>query len=526
MIRKLKLSITPAEASDDVAIVALAREELNLKNDDNLKLELIKKSIDSRQKKILVNLSFHAFINEQRPEKVFPFKYFNVVKAPVVYIAGSGPAGLFAALRCLELKLKPIIFERGKELSRRRRDIAILNRNHTVNPDSNYCFGEGGAGTFSDGKLFTRTKNKNEVENILQILVAHGANPSILTDAHPHVGTNLLPRIIEAIKNTILSYGGEIHFDSKLVDICVENQQVYAIKIKNLHKNKVEEYPCKKLILATGHSARDIFFLLDKRKILIESKSFAMGIRIEHPQELIDRIQYHCASPEEVLNVRKFLPPSEYSMVHTEDGKSVYSFCMCPGGIIAPCATAPEEIVTNGWSPSKRNNPFANSGIVVNMEPEDWRHFLSYSSALGALNLQVDLEKKAWAAGGGGQTAPAQRMMDFLKGKSSGSLPACSYTPGIRSYDLPELLGEKMTQLLRMGLKNFGISKPGYITNEAVLVGVESRTSSPIRIPRDKSNGQHIHIKGLFPCGEGAGYAGGIVSAAIDGQKSASFALR
>ena len=432
----------------------------------------------------------------------------NVSTKPEVYIAGSGPCGLFAALALIENNLKPIILERGKDVRARRRDLAALNREEIVNPESNYCFGEGGAGTYSDGKLYTRSKKRGSVEKILNYLVAFGAPENILTDAHPHIGTNKLPVLITAIREYIVACGGEVRFETKLTDIGVTNGKISSITL-----NGDEKTPCKHLILATGHSARDIFELLYRRKIRIEAKPFALGVRVEHPQDIIDRIQYKMDSRG------AHLPPASYSLVHQVDNRGVYSFCMCPGGIIAPCATAPGEVVTNGWSPSKRNNPYANSGIVVAVEAENFDPD-DTGNPLKALAYQSRVEQSAWKLGGGLQIAPAQRLVDFSEGRLSNDLPACSYQPGLRSSELSECLPVEIHTRLQKAFQIFGKKMHGYYTNEAVVVATESRTSSPVRIPRG-TDMQHTEISGLFPAGEGAGYAGGIVSAAIDGQKSA-----
>jgi len=518
MIKTVILSLSPSEAFSENEIKKHVQSELSLSDKDELYILLQKRSIDSRQRNIKINLTVQAFINEALQTEKISFDYKNTAEAKPISIIGAGPAGLFAALRCLELGLKPIIFERGKDVRARRRDIAAIHKEQIVNPESNYCFGEGGAGTYSDGKLYTRSGKRGNVVKVLKTLVFHGADSTILVDAHPHVGTNKLPNIITEIRETILKFGGEIHFESKLTDIIVTDNKIKGILISKLEKNETKEYLSDYLVLATGHSADDIYRLLDKKNITIEAKPFAMGVRVEHPQDIIDSIQYHCTTLNDVKNVREFLPASSYNLVHQAEGRGVYSFCMCPGGIIAPCATGPEQVVTNGWSPSKRNNPYANSGIVVGIDKFDWQKFSSHKQ-LAALFLQRELEKKAWIAGGKTQVAPAQRLQDFTQGKISKDLPDCSYQPGLASVDMMGMLGDVIGKSLQEGFLTFGKKMKGYLTNEAVIVGVESRTSTPVRIPRDKETCEHIQVKGLFPCGEGAGYAGGIVSAAMDGER-------
>jgi hypothetical protein len=444
------------------------------------------------------------------PQQETAFSYPMVGDAKTVIIVGAGPAGLFAALQCLEKGLKPIVVERGKDVKRRRRDLASINKYGVVNTESNYCYGEGGAGTYSDGKLYTRSNKRGDINKVLQIFVQHGANQDILIDARPHIGTNKLPHIITAIRETIQNAGGEVLFDSKLTDFIITNG-----KIKGIVINQEQELLADHVILATGHSARDIYELLNKKNILIEAKPFALGVRIEHPQQIIDNAQYHCAVRSE------FLPPAYYSMVEQVKSRGVFSFCMCPGGIIAPCATDLNEIVVNGWSPSKRNNPFANSGTVVQITLDDVQGY----DPLRMLNFQSEIEQLAFEAGGGNLVAPAQRMIDFVENKLSIDLPKNSYLPGTKSVMLDNILPDFVSSSLRAALPFFGKKMKGYYTNEAILVGVESRTSSPVRIPRDKESFQHPQVTGLYPCAEGAGYAGGIVSAAIDGINCANAIL-
>lgn len=521
MKKTIQLQLPPKVAYLEQLLKEEISKELSLKSTEQFFIQSTKRSIDARGRSIKINLTVDVYINESIPEFNYKPNYtLTTHHSPLTTIIGAGPAGLFAALRCLELGIKPIIIERGKDVQSRRRDLAAINKEHIVNPESNYCFGEGGAGTYSDGKLYTRSTKRGDVEKILKTLVYHGASEEILVDAHPHIGTNKLPQIIAKIRETILNFGGEIYFEHKLTDITTNGELIKEISVLDLKTNSEKKFPVQKLILATGHSARDIYELLNKKNVLVEAKPFAMGVRAEHPQELIDRIQYHCGSLDEVNEKRTYLPASSYSLVQQVDGRGVYSFCMCPGGIIAPCATAQEEIVTNGWSPSKRNNPFANSGIVVGFDLKDFEPYKKFG-ALAGLEFQKQLEHNAWIHGGKTQTAPAQRLQDFVNNKLSSSLPDCSYQPGIKSVMMNEVLGKLIGNSLQQGFKAFGNKMRGYLTNEAVIVGVESRTSTPVRIPRDKQTLRHPHVKNLFPCGEGAGFAGGIISAAIDGERCA-----
>lgn len=505
----IEISIAPEWAKEDAEIEkALRRKGKN----PNHGFKVIKRSIDARRKPVVYQLRCailpKSSQNERRASTPFHLQSNNVSNATEVYVAGSGPCGLFAAIELIEQGYKPIILERGKDVRTRRRDLALLNREGIVNPESNYCYGEGGAGTYSDGKLYTRSKKRGSVQRILNYLVAFGAPHDILVDAHPHIGTNKLPKLIETVREYIIECGGEVRFNTKLTDIQISGNALSKIEL-----NGHEWHDCKALILATGHSARSIFYMLHNRNVQIEAKSFALGVRVEHPQAVIDQIQYKCATRGE------HLPPASYSLVHQVKNKGVYSFCMCPGGIIAPCATAPGEIVTNGWSPSKRNNPYANSGLVVSID-SDLYDPQNTGNPLKALEYQMQVEKAAWVLGGGNQTAPAQRLVDFTNTKTSRDLPKCSYQPGVVSTDLSECLPHEVYFRLQVALKIFGKKMKGYHTNEAILVATESRTSSPVRIPRNEQL-EHPQVSGLFPSGEGAGYAGGIVSAAIDGQRSA-----
>lgn len=520
MKQELSLVVSPEDAADIITITGIAARQLRIGISEITSVKILKRSIDARSRNIKINLKIEVFCNEEAPAPVnYKIHYKDVSSKKPVLVIGAGPAGLFAALQLIENGYKPVIIERGKDVKSRRRDLAAINKEHVVNPHSNYCFGEGGAGTYSDGKLYTRSTKRGDINKVLEIFVAHGADETILVEAHPHIGTNKLPKIIQAMRQSIIEAGGEVYFNMHLTDFIIKNNSIHGILCKDLNTGTTEEYLADSVILATGHSARDIFELLHSKNIFIEGKTFAMGVRVEHPQALIDSLQYHC-SIQDVEQKRDFLPAASYSLVHQALGRGVYSFCMCPGGIIAPCATAPGEVVTNGWSPSKRNNPYANSGIVVTTEPEDLKNYLQYGPLAG-LRYQQDLEKMAWNAGGQTQTAPAQRLMDFVNNKLSPTLPDVSYQPGIKSAPLHSLMPEAIAKRLQIGFKEFGKKMRGYLSNEAVIVGVESRTSSPVRIPRDTETLQHPQIKGLYPCGEGAGYAGGIVSAAIDGQKCA-----
>jgi len=518
MSKKIQIQVSPQVAANE----ALLKEEIRilegLSPTAPLYIKILRRSIDARGRSIKINLSVQVSQEEIQQEKI-ETGYKNVEKAKAsCHIIGAGPGGLFAALRCLELGIKPILIERGKDVKARRRDLAAIHKEHRVNPESNYCFGEGGAGTYSDGKLYTRSNKRGDIEKVLKTLVYHGASYEILVEAHPHIGTNKLPQLIQAIRENILHHGGEIHFNTKLIDFQLQNECIKSVLL--LKENMEVEWPVEQVILATGHSARDIYHLLNSKKVLLEAKPFALGVRAEHPQELIDSIQYHCRSKSEVEHLREFLPAASYSLVHQVKNHGVYSFCMCPGGIIAPCATHQEEVVTNGWSPSKRNNPYANSGIVFGLELADFKAYERFG-ALAGLEFQKELERKAWLLGGKTQRAPAQRLSDFVNGKKSSSLPECSYQPGLNSVEMQEVLGKLIGPALKEGFKAFGNKMRGYLSNEAVIVGVESRTSTPVRIPRDKETLRHPQIKNLYPCGEGAGYAGGIMSAAMDGERCA-----
>ena len=516
MSKILNLQLSPQSSLNEQSIKEEVRKNLQINDGSTLNIKILKRSIDARGRKIKINLNVLVGIDEILTSDEIFIKYQHVSESTkTCHIIGAGPAGLFAALRCLELGIKPILIDRGKDVKARRRDLANINKNHLVNPESNYCFGEGGAGTYSDGKLYTRSNKRGNIKKILQTLVYHGANPEILIDAHPHIGTNKLPQLIENIRERILFFGGEVRFNTKLIDFDIKENSVSAITL--MKETSEFKEPIQNMILATGHSARDIYELLNSKKLYLEPKPFAIGIRVEHPQSLIDGIQYHCGNLKEVMTTREFLPAASYSLVHQTKNHGVYSFCMCPGGIIAPCATNQEEVVTNGWSPSKRNNPFANSGIVVGLELKDFELYKEHG-ALAGLEFQKQIEKQAWIFGGKTQSAPAQRLEDFTQDKISTNLPNCSYQPGLTSVNIKDVVGKTISPLLKEGLKAFGIKMRGFMTNEAIVVGVESRTSTPVRIPRDKDLFYHPQLHNLFPCGEGAGYAGGIVSAAMDGE--------
>lgn len=514
MIQQVTLLMPPAEAANETLILKNISSATGIKASRIRGFTIIRQSIDARGKSVRIQLQVSVFIDEPFREPVpFDPELNNVSNKPVVVIVGAGPAGLFAALRLITLGYKPIILERGKDVRSRRRDLAAMNKDGLVNPESNYCFGEGGAGTYSDGKLYTRATKRGNVQRILQLFVHFGAERNILIEAHPHIGTNKLPQIITAMREQIINCGGAVLFESRLTDILLEGNTVKGVRIQD--GTKID---CTKLILATGHSARDIFELLQQKNILIEAKPFALGVRIEHPQALIDSIQYSCNYREE------HLPPASYSLVSQENGRGVFSFCMCPGGIIAPAATAPGELVVNGWSPSKRNNPYANSGTVVAVDERDFNKY-GFTGTLAGMHFQQMVEQNCFTAGGGKLVAPAQRMVDFVNGKSSSTLPDCSYIPGLQSVPMNQVLPKEISDALRKGVQSFGKKMKGYYTNDAVLVATESRTSSPVRIPRDKETLEHPQIKGLYPCAEGAGYAGGIVSAAIDGERCAEMAV-
>ena len=516
MVKEIQLRIRLKEEGQTHLLKIKAARVLRVEMNDITGVKVLRKSIDARKPSIYFNYKVAVYIREKMPEtSAYSFTYKDVSSAKKIHIIGFGPAGMYAALRCIELGFKPIVLERGKNVQDRRKDLKAINQDHFVNEDCNYCFGEGGAGTYSDGKLYTRSLKRGDVRRIFENLVYHGATEQILVDAHPHIGTNKLPKVVKNIRETILKYGGEIHFETRVVDFIIKANKIKAIRLLNDSEMSVE-----RVILATGHSARDIYYLLHKKEVTLIAKSFAMGVRVEHPQHIIDSIQYHCETERDPK-----LPAASYALVNQVKDRGVYSFCMCPGGFIVPAATANGEIVVNGMSPSKRNNPYANSGIVVEIDVnKDLPKYEKYGSLKG-LEYQKALEKLAWTSGGRTQTAPAQRLTDFVEGKLSSSLNSTSYQPGLKSAPLHSLLPKLIGGKLRSGFKQFGIKMKGFYTSEANVVGVESRTSSPVTIPRNDTL-EHPEIEGLFPCGEGGGYAGGIISAAMDGERCAEKAVK
>jgi uncharacterized protein len=537
LIKNITLRLLPSEATDDAAIKNAIAQSEAVAIENITGYHIIKQSMDARSRTVWINITLKAFIDEPFSQREqLPLHYKDVTNARSrVIIIGAGPAGLFAALQLIELGIQPIILERGKDVRARRRDLAALNKLGEVNPESNYCFGEGGAGTYSDGKLYTRSTKRGNIDRILQILYHFGAEENVLYEAHPHIGTNKLPQIITAMRQQITGSGGVFLFEKKVTDLVLEKETITAVKTADGDTIKGDA-----VILATGHSARDIFEMLHAKNILIEAKPFALGVRIEHPQSIIDKVQYCIPpTPSQGGGLRPpELPPASYSLVQQVEARGVFSFCMCPGGIIAPAATNPGELVVNGWSPSKRNNPYANSGMVVQVQIADALGFKVKGlglkeenvkrsasgvqpDALLMMHFQSMVEKAAFESGGGKFVAPATRMVDFVNGKTSASLPACSYLPGLASADLRTVLPPFILHSLQEGFKAFGKKMRGYLTNNAVVVATESRTSSPVRIPRNADTLQHPQIHNLYPCGEGAGYAGGIVSAAMDGERVA-----
>lgn len=515
MKREIVLRLSPKEASDEKFYRPLVAKKLKVAPGDLTAIRVVKRSIDARKKIVVVQLHVEVYINVKAPKpEPIQFNYSGVSNSEEVIVVGAGPGGYFAALRLIELGLKPIVLERGKGVSERKKDLALLNRNVQINTDSNYAFGEGGAGTFSDGKLYTRSTKRGDFRKVLEVFAFHGASNEILIDAHPHIGTDKLPGVIKAMRQSIIDAGGQVLFNTKVTDLLVEDEKVIGVKTE-----VGDTIMAKSVILATGHSARDVYYFLNEKDIQLEAKTWAMGVRVEHPQELIDQIQYHSPAGR-----GKYLPAASYNLSCQIEGRGVYSFCMCPGGFIVPAMTDDNQMVVNGMSPSRRDSPFANSGIVVEVHPGDIGEYQN-QGVLGGLEFQKELERLAFVNGGNGIEAPAQGLADFVAGKLSFDLPECSYVPGTVAspmhFWMPEYIGKRLQQ----GFAYFGKRARGFVTNEALIVGVESRTSSPVRIPRDKQTLQHVQIEGLYPCGEGAGYAGGIASSAIDGERCAEKAF-
>ena len=521
MIKDIQLRVVPEVAATDAKLRQTLAHEAGLDLRHLHGMRIVRRSIDARQRQVMVNLTVRCWIDEPMAEEAFQrTEYPQVSGRPQVLVVGAGPGGLFAALRLIELGLRPIVVERGKNVHDRKRDIARISREHLVDPESNYSFGEGGAGAYSDGKLYTRSKKRGSVEKILNVFCQHGAQTTILADAHPHIGTDRLPRVIENMRNTILRSGGEVRFQTLMTDLLLSGERVVGIRTRDLLTGEEQELTGP-VILATGHSARDVYRLLHRRGIDIEAKGIAVGVRLEHPSHLIDQIQYHSRAGR-----GPWLPAAEYAFVEQVQQRGVYSFCMCPGGFVVPAATGPEQVVVNGMSPSNRGGRWSNSGMVVELRPEDLRDIAddtvqAEAAELQMLAFQEMLEHQAWQQGGRRQTAPAQRMADFAGGRLSYDLPASSYAPGLISSPLHFWLPRPIGQRLQEGFRLFGRKSRGFLTNEAVVIGVETRTSAPVRIIRDIETLHHIRLAGLYPCGEGAGYAGGIVSAAIDGERCA-----
>lgn len=511
MIKELTVRVTPKTAAvhNELKLYISTIEDLDINSITSIRI--VKRSIDARQRNVMVNLKVQVFINEVAPNKplVAPIEYNNVSNCKEAVVVGAGPAGLFAALRLIELGVRPIVVERGKNVDDRLKDVAKISREGIVDPESNYCFGEGGAGAYSDGKLYTRSKKRGSIDRILGIFHQHGASEDILVDAHPHIGTDKLPKVIKAMRETIISCGGEVHFATKVTDLLIKDNEVIGVKCS-------DDAFYGPVILATGHSARDIYTMLKSRSVAIEAKGIAVGVRLEHPQHLIDCIQYHSKNGR-----GKYLPAAEYNFVTQVDGRGVYSFCMCPGGFIVPAASDADQLVVNGMSPSNRGTKWANSGMVVEINPEDLPEEFKIHEELCMMKYQEYVERICYEAAGNSQKAGAQRMLDFVEGRPSKDLPNTSYAPGIQTSRLDKWMPLYISNRLRKGFKVFGRSARGFLTNDAIVIGMETRTSAPVRIPRDNAELNHINIKGLYPCGEGAGYAGGIVSAAIDGERCA-----
>ena len=516
MTNEYQLRVLPQVAASADKLRKYIAEEQGLALGALKAVRILKRSIDARQRTIFVNLKVRVYVNELPTEDEFEHvDYQDVSNKPQVIVVGAGPGGLFAALRLIELGLRPIVLERGKDVHERKKDLANISRTQQVDGESNYCFGEGGAGAYSDGKLYTRSKKRGNTEKILRVFCQHGASTNILADAHPHIGTDRLPQVIEAMRNTIIRCGGEVHFQTKMTELIMKGQQVIGC-VAN------EKEFLGPVILATGHSARDVYRYLNEAKIHLEAKGIAVGVRLEHPSQLIDQIQYHRKEGR-----GQWLPAAEYAFVTQTDGRGVYSFCMCPGGFVIPAATGPEQIVVNGMSPANRGTQWSNSGMVVEVRPEDLESGKygvkseKFAPALSMMYFQEELERMCWQQGNMKQTAPAQRMADFVNGRLSYDLPRSSYAPGLVSSPLHFWMPKPIALRLQQGFKTFGKQAHGFLTNEAVMIAMETRTSSPVRIVRDNETLMHVQVEGLFPCGEGAGYAGGIVSAGVDGERCA-----
>lgn len=517
MIQEYQIRILPEQAANEEGIKRYLAKEKGLDARTLNKVRVLKRSIDARQRTIFVNLKVRAYINEMpQDDQYVHTEYPDVSSRPRVIVVGEGPGGLFASLRLIELGYRPIVLERGKDVRERKKDLSNITKTQKVDSESNYCFGEGGAGAYSDGKLYTRSKKRGSVDKILNVFCQHGANTNILADAHPHIGTDKLPRVIENMRNTIINCGGEVHFQTKMTRFILEGDRVIGVEAVNLATGAEENYRGP-VILATGHSARDVYRYLASSKIEIEAKGIAVGVRLEHPSQLIDQIQYHNRNGR-----GKYLPAAEYSFVTQVDGRGVYSFCMCPGGFVIPAATGPEQLVVNGMSPSNRGTAWSNSGMVVETHPEDVvQSEEELKDPLTMMNFQERVEKQCWQQANMKQTAPAQRMADFVNNRLSYDLPKSSYAPGLISSPLHFWMPSFVSKRLQEGFKTFGKNAHGFLTNEATLIAMETRTSSPVRIVRDRETLMHVRIQGLFPCGEGAGYAGGIVSAGVDGERCA-----
>lgn len=515
MIKELQIRVLPQIAAQTSALIEYLQREKGVDARGISHVRILKRSIDARQRQVYVNLTVRVYVNEEPQDEFFDrIEYKNVEDSKTVVVVGAGPGGLFAALRLIELGLKPIVLERGKDVHERKKDIARIKKEQAVDPESNYCFGEGGAGAYSDGKLFTRSKKRGNVDKILRVFCQHGASLNILADAHPHIGTDKLPGIIEAMRNTIIRCGGEVHFQTKMTQLSIKENVVLGVVARDM-RDGVEHEFLGPVILATGHSARDVYYYLNNANVRLEAKGIAVGVRLEHPSQLIDQIQYHSRQGR-----GKYLPAAEYSFVNQVDGRGVYSFCMCPGGYVIPAATDKEQLVVNGMSPSSRGGKWSNSGMVVEVRPED----VDPDNKLGALAMmkyQENLERDCWQQAGGKQTAPAQRMADFVNNRLSYDLPESSYAPGLISSPLHFWMPQNVSKRLQEGFRLFGKRSHGFLTNEACLIATETRTSAPARIVRDNETLQHVEVQGLFPCGEGAGYAGGIVSAGVDGERCA-----